>query len=97
MDCSEILRFGAIRRIILMFKYALNLFEDIKAEHDQNLDNIKKSLIDYEIFIKEKYNIDVELQHLANHVDYLNDYKFNSIRKQILDYGNNLKREMEQE
>jgi hypothetical protein len=95
MEEGDVLRFSAIRRLILMFKYSLNILEDLKKEHDLNLENIQKSLIDHEVFLKEKYNIDVELLHLANHVDFLNETKMNTIRKQILDYGNNLRREME--
>lgn len=97
MDYGEIVRFSAIRKIVLIFKYCLNIVEDLKSEHDINVENIRKSLYEYECFLKDRYNIDVELQHLSNHVDFLNENKFNSIRKQILDYGNNLRREMEQE
>lgn len=95
MEEADIIKYGAIRRLILMFKYSLGILEDLKREHDVNLENLKKSLYDYELFLKQTYNIDVELSHLANHIDFLNDGKINVVRKQILDYGNNLRREME--
>lgn len=88
--------FNAKRRIIMMFKFALDKIQDIKVEHDVAQNKLRASLEEIEFFLSDKYNIDIELQHLAKHVDYLDEQRLADYRKEILDYGNNLKREMEQ-
>lgn len=94
-DDRDIYVYGGIRRIVLAFKHNLEILAEIKREHDTSLEKLSQSLCDYEIFLKDKYGIDVELNHLLNHADYLDEQKIAIYRKRILDYGNTLKREME--
>lgn len=94
-DDRDIYVYGGIRRIILTFKHDLEILAEIKKEHDISLEKLSQSLCDYEVFLKEKYHIDIELNHLLNHADYLDEQKVLMYRKRILDYGNALKREME--
>lgn len=89
--------FNSIRRIISMFKYCLDKMQDIKYEHDTAVSKLTSSLSEIELFLKDKYNISIELRHLAKHADYLDDERMSKYRKEILDFGNNLKREMEKE
>lgn len=92
---SDLIKFNSIRKIVLCFKHSLEILNDIKLEHDKRLSELYKSLEDLEIFVKDKTGFDLEFCHLSNHVDFLSDEKIALLRKKILDYGNNLKREME--
>ena len=92
---NEIVKFSTLRGITLMFKNNLDVISELKAEHDKNVENLKRSLSDIEEFIKNRYNINISLLHLANHIDYLDSEKMQRIRKNILDYGNSIKREIE--
>lgn len=90
-----IFRFQAIRRLVTCMKYNIGILEEIRSEHDCALDKVTESLADIEFFLKDKYNIDVELQHLIKHMEFLDEERFNYWRKKILDQGNALKRELE--
>lgn len=87
--------FAGIRGIVLTFKHDLDVIAEIKKEHDSSIKKLCDSLEEYEVFLKEKYGIDIELCHLSKHADFLDDEKMSIIRKRILDYGNSLRREVE--
>lgn len=88
--------FRQSRRLVSMFKYALEIMQDIKTEHDEMVEKLGESLADMEDFI-EKQGVKVELCHLTNYSNFLTEEKMNFFRKKILDRGNNLKREIELE
>ncbi len=96
-DFKEILAFASIRKIILTFKHDLNVLSEIKREHDASLNKLHASLEDFEVFLREKHGVDIELTHLVNHAEFLDDDRMAMIRKRILDFGNTMKREMEEE
>lgn len=99
MDFRDIkldaMTFEQQRSVRAMFKFALDIIQEIKAEHDDNVTKFYSSVITLQNFIKSKYNIDIELEHLINHIDYLDDEKMARTRKKILDFGNNLIRQKE--
>lgn len=97
IDDREVLVFAGVRKIILVFKHDLEVIAEIKKEHDISLTKLYNSLEDMECFLKEKQGVDVELTHLANHAEFLDDEKMGIIRKRVLDFGNTMKREMENE
>ncbi len=95
-DDKEIAVFGGVRKITLMFKHSLDMLAEIKKEHDNSVSKLRESLEDIEMLLEEK-GFSVQLSHLANHADYLDENKMGIYRKRTLDYGNALRREMEQE
>ncbi len=96
MEDRDVLVFAGVRKIILVFKHDLDIITEIKKEHDISLSKLYNSLEDMEVFLKEKHGIEMELTHLTNHAEFLDDEKMGIIRKRVLDYGNTMKREMEQ-
>ena len=79
-----------------MFKFSLGIIEDIKREHDKNVENFAASLFEIEEHL-EKNGYKVNLSHLLNHLEFMDDEKYGVYRKQILDFGNNIRREVELE
>lgn len=79
-----------------MWNCALTQLSDIKIEHDRSREKLLESLSDMEDFLTEK-GFDIELCHLVNHADFLDEERTKFYRKKILDHGNNLKREAEAE
>ncbi len=77
-----------------MFKYALELLEQIKFEHDKSIKKLEDSLIDIEEVLKER-NVETNLSHLSNHADWLDDETVAFYRKKILDHAGNIRREIE--
>ncbi len=96
IEDREILVFAGVRKIVLVFKHDLDVISEIKKEHDISLSKLYNSLEDIEVFLKDRHGIEIELTHLTNHAEFLDDEKMSIIRKRVLDYGNTLKREMEQ-
>lgn len=89
-------KFRQARRITSMWKCALEQLGDIKQEHDTSIEKLLKSLFDIEEHLKEK-GVDIELCHLVNHADFLTEERVKFYRNKILDWGNALKRELENE
>jgi hypothetical protein len=90
------IKFAGIRRLVSMWNCSLTQLNDIKIEHDKSREKLLESLSDIEMFLSEK-GVSVELCHLVNHADFLDDDRVKFYRKKILDHGNNLKREAEAE
>ena len=90
------LLFRQTRRVVSMWKFALEQIQDIKTEHDNAMEKLLESLSDLELYAKDK-GIDLELCHLINSTDYLDAKRVEFYRKKILDHGNALKREIENE
>lgn len=93
---NEEFKFRQLRRITSMWKCALEQISDVKAEHDAMVERLHNSLSDMEEFLREK-GVEVELCHLVNYADFLDDKRVSHYRKKILDWGNSLKREVESE
>lgn len=87
-------RFRQVRRAVSIWKCALEQLQDIKTEHDNAIERLFSSLEDIEEHLKEK-GIDIELCHLVNYTGFLDDKRMDFYRKKILDHGNNVKREIE--
>jgi hypothetical protein len=79
-----------------MWKCALEQLGDIKIEHDTSMEKLFDSLSDIEEHLKAK-GIDIELCHLMNHANFLTEERVAFYRNKILDWGNNLKRELDNE
>lgn len=88
--------FRQTRRIVSFWNFFLSLVEDIKIEHDSMVDKLGESLANLEDFCESK-GISIEMCHLTNYANFLDEAKIKQIRKKILDHGNNLKREIESE
>lgn len=94
MDTEQIALFRANRALTLLAKQILEILEDFKSEHDLRLNQAAESLIDMEEFLYSKHSVEIDLGHLGKHFEFLNDARFQTARKKILDYANTLKREM---
>lgn len=85
MDCSHdkaVLHFTVVRLMTALFKTYLMMTQDVLVNHQEMLDKISQ-------FIPES-----ELDKL-DLVDYLDENKYNHMRKRILDIGNDAIREWE--
>ena len=89
-------KFRQRRRIISLWNFALSLISDIQQDHDAMVEKLGQSLGDLEDFAADK-GIELELCHLANYANFLDENKMKSLRKKILDHGNDLIRELESE
>ena len=47
--------FRQSRRLVSMFKFALEILQEIKTEHDEMVEKLGESLGDMEDFIEKKY------------------------------------------
>lgn len=94
---TKALYFGAIRRLRLLFKFMLEMLAEIKAEHEISVKKLNLTLVDIERFVKEKHGIDIQLNQMVRHADFLDEEKAKLYRKRILDYGNALVRELDEE
>ncbi len=89
-------QFRQTRRVVSMWKCALEQIQDIKTEHDNAIENLLQSLEDMEEHLKKR-GVDIELCHLANAAGFFDDKRMEFYRKKVLDHGNSLKREIENE
>ena len=79
LKLKDLLSFQIHRNIVNLYKRYLNLIEDLQEEH---------------INMLNKLNSKIDQQTLKN-VDYLDENKYNYIRKKILDLGNETAREID--
>ncbi len=89
-------KFRQRRRITSFWNFMLGFLEDIKFDHDSMVERLGQSLGDMEVFAEEK-GIPIELCHLANNANFIDELRFKAWRKKILDRGNDLIRELESE
>lgn len=87
-------KFRQERRIVAQFKHSLGVLQDIKFDHDKAMDKLDEALFEIQEDLKEK-GINVELCHLTTQAVWMDEDRLNLLRKKILDFGNNLKREVE--
>jgi len=81
---ADIVNFQIRRNITLLFKGHLELMEDIADEHDNAMRKLMEKL-------PQEYRDYVEL------ADYLNEQKFEMLRRRILGKGNDCIRNIEEE
>jgi hypothetical protein len=94
MNTDKIDIFRAKREFVALHRFVLNLVQELRLEHDANIEKVGESLVDMEEFISTKYGIDVDLGHLTRHFTFLDDSKFAFIRNKILDFSNNCQRSL---
>lgn len=70
-----ILQFEIRRDIVSLYKRYLNQLEDMKQEHASMFKKLEESLPS-------------EYHSILKSADYLDDNKFNYLRKRVLDFGN---------
>lgn len=80
---SEIATFQIRRNVTLLFKSQLEMLEDIADEHDNAMAKLKEKL-------PKQYQDYIDL------ADYLNEQKFEMLRKRILGKGNDCIRNIEE-
>lgn len=77
---KELLEFQVNRNITRLYKSFLTIIEDIQDQHENNFHKLKLALPD-----------DVGL---INQADYLDESRMEFLRKQVLDQGNDARREI---
>lgn len=82
-SANEVLKFQSKRSVTIMFKNMLSLLEILYEEHDAALDKLYENL-------PEEYKKYVKL------ADYLDENKEDSLRKRVLDIGNDCYRTIEE-
>lgn len=89
-------KFRQIRRIVALFKYSIAQIEEIKFDHDKSIEKLEEALFEIQEDLKEK-GVDIELCHLATQAKWLDEDRLMFLRKKMLDFGNNIRREAEQD
>jgi hypothetical protein len=97
MNAGEILCFNACRKLVIQYKRFLDLLADLQADNDQHSEKLIDALREIEDRLNREQGISVSLsQHALQSICFDAD-KLKRMRKQILDFGNDLKRETETE
>jgi ABC-type phosphate/phosphonate transport system substrate-binding protein len=89
------MRFTAERAVKLLFKLFLEILDEQKVENEENQKNLEKTFLELEDFLKKEHGISVNLISYLKYSNNLDDNKIKQLRKRILDYGNSLLREIE--
>jgi ABC-type phosphate/phosphonate transport system substrate-binding protein len=89
------MRFTAERAVKLLFKLFLEILDEQKVENEENQKNLEKTFLELENFLKKEHGISVNLISYLKYSNNLDDNKIKQLRKRILDYGNSLLREIE--
>ncbi len=89
------MRFKAERAVKLLFKLFLEILDEQKVENEENQKNLEKTFLELEDFLKKEHGISVNLISYLKYSNNLDDNKIKQLRKRILDYGNSLLREIE--
>jgi ABC-type phosphate/phosphonate transport system substrate-binding protein len=89
------MRFTAERAVKLLFKLFLEVLNELKVENEENQKNLEKTFLELEDFLKKEHGISVNLISYLKYSNNLDDNKIKQLRKRILDYGNSLLREIE--
>jgi|DEB0MinimDraft_6_1074348.scaffolds.fasta_scaffold137615_2 hypothetical protein len=74
-NAEEFLEYCYVRNTKSLFKGFLMLVEDLKQEHESHFGKLRDALPE-------------EYQDLINQADYLDEDKFEHLRKRVLDMGN---------
>jgi hypothetical protein len=89
------MRFTAERAVKLLFKLFLEILDEQKIENEENQKNLEKTFLELEVFLKKEHGISINLISYLKYSNNLDDNKIKQLRKRILDYGNSLLREIE--
>jgi len=89
------MRFTAERAVKLLFKLFLEILDEQKVENEENQKNLEKTFLELEVFLKKEHGISINLISYLKYSNNLDDNKIKQLRKRILDYGNSLLREIE--
>jgi hypothetical protein len=89
------MQFTAERAVKLLFKLFLEILDEEKVENEENQKNLEKTFLELEDFLKKEHGISVNLISYLKYSNNLDDNKIKQLRKRILDYGNSLLREIE--
>ena len=95
MDTQQISLFRAQRSLVALHKFVLGLIEDLRAEHDENINKVGTSLVEFEETIERKYGVELDLAHLTKHFSFFDEEKYIRYRKKILDFSNQIQRELQ--
>jgi hypothetical protein len=89
------MRFTAERAVKLLFKLFLEILDEQKVENEENQKNLEITFLELEDFLKKEHGISINLISYLKYSNNLDDNKIKQLRKRILDYGNSLLREIE--
>ena len=89
------MRFTAERAVKLLFKLFLEILDEQKVENEENQKNLENTFLELEDFLKKEHGISINLISYLKYSNNLDDNKIKQLRKRILDYGNSLLREIE--
>ena len=89
------MRFTAERAVKLLFKLFLEILDEQKVENEENQKNLEITFLELEEFLKKEHGISINLISYIKYSNNLDDNKIKQLRKRILDYGNSLLREIE--
>ena len=89
-------RFRQRRRITSFWNFMLVFLDEIKFDHDAMVERLGQSLGDLEVFLEDN-KTPLELCHLTNNANFIDDLRLRAWRKRIIDRGNDLIRELDNE
>ena len=94
MEAGEILCFNTSRKLVVQYKRFLDLLAELQAEKESNQGKLIKALTEVEDRLVAQ-GIPVSILEHLNQSDWFDDDKHQRIRKQVLDLGNDLRREID--
>jgi hypothetical protein len=89
------MRFTAERAVKLLFKLFLEILDEQKVQNEDNQKNLEITFLELEEFLKKEHGISINLISYLKYSNNLDDNRIKQLRKRILDYGNSLLREIE--
>lgn len=96
MTSKDILEFSATRKLVVQYKAFLNVLESLQEEYRANFQKL------FDVYEQkerryQKINGDITLLDNLYQADWFTDARLQALRKNVLDLGNDLKRELETE
>lgn len=95
MNFLNTMQFTAVRAVKLLFKNFLEILDEIRAENDAKIEDLRVTFVDLEEFLKKEHGVSISLTSYIKYSNVLDENKMKQIRKRVLDYGNSLLREIE--
>lgn len=71
-----------------LYKYFLEVLEEIKIDHESGIDRLRKALVFTQNRVKKKHDLELIIEPIALQARFFDEKYYNILRKRILDKGN---------
>lgn len=95
-EAGKLLCYNTTRKLVVQYKHFLDMLRHLQEDEAKCIENLEESAGDAQEMLDE-YSIPVSVKSYLHQVENLHDEKVSRLRKEVLDLGNNLVREIESE